>query len=1519
MINLFNEKDSQCCKMNSFSHEKKDVKGMATQQDVIKAFMRSLDNTTLSGAAALDEAIKNCSGGRFSDMQDLIDSFISDVSNHGGSYDFYRGYDEKIDSFLKDYCGIILDNEDTGAITGSDAGAAVTKTADSIVPESGEVQTYPDGGSSTINGLTFHWPDRSTLSSDEQAIVDRLYSWWTKGALDLIQESFGLNFTEAGTSVKDISLSFYNEDDNVLAAVRSSYDMFTGLTEELTLKVNMCYYGGFDQQDVNGAAEEASFYLDRTLAHEFVHAVMAANIDNFANLPLFVKEGLAELVHGIDDEREYSIRDLAVTGNEDYLKSLFSIRGTYYDCGSDTYAGGYMLFRYLAKQAADDVVGSLPEGVYYNETKTAVTITAPFKGIWDAADYVDTVRDIDASQADDSITIKAGRYDSMIEAGRNGGDIYGQGGNDTIYAGAGKDVIWYGNADGEDTVYNFKSGQDVLRFYDNAQLASVATSGNDVILSSASGSVTLMGKANQRVDIVDADGRNRAYYFGRQDKANTFVYGVNKSYYGSAEYEDTLRVNTRANVSLENTTLYHDIDNLDARKSKKAVKLTGGAKVSKLYGSAKNDTLVAGRGGASLIGGKGNDLLYGGIGADKIYWGAGLGNDILYGYDSEMDIIVLSAGRLKSGKASGSDVILTSTSGNTLRIKNAANKEIVVADTKGNVTNKTYSPAGVTYDDDKTTAIIKAPFKGTWDAEAYADTVLTVDASKEIYNITIKAGNNDNTIKAGKKGSNIYGQGGDDIIYGGAGTDVFWYGNGDGADTIHNFQSGKDMLHFYNEAYLDSVATVGTDVVLESDTGSVKLVGKTNQRVDITDADDNTAAYYFGRQDKANTFVYGYSNHYYGSTKYKDTLQIKTGATVSLGNTELYHAIDTLDARRSKKAVKLTGGSKASKLYGSAKNDILKAGRGGASLIGGMGNDKLYGNRGRDKFYWGADLGNDTIYNYASGKDVVIFSAGSLDSGEVSGEDVILTSNTGNTLTIKKAVGKVITIQGTDGEKIEKIYNAPTTTSLPDGVTYDSQNLTLVLSEGTIDEFSLVDNDVVFKSTLGDIRLADTKDKILSVIDGNGVKATYKVAENIPMDSGVSYNDDGTEVILGENTYFDYIFNISNYGEGVHTGNATAYKEGHSLLWGSNGDDVLIAGSGDMDVYGGWGNDTLYGGCGKNDFRWNHNDDNDIVYNYTKGQDRINVYYGRVDGYELSGSDVILKSGKATLTVKDVKPEDITVYNSFSGQYDTYWYDGKLPEGIYYDSNEGQYVVSASFGNENDMFDFHSLPTTTATVDASAVNRPYGFSIWGDERDNTIIASSGGGYIHTGSGSDTVYFGEGEDNLYFDNFYEGEITVYGYQKGQDNIKLGYKDSVSRYEINGNDLVLWNEDQYSSLKLTLKNTMVSDVTILDSDGNEVTNWQETAEVISKSDNLSADKRDTSLYFDDSAAYVDSDSMKLEAVSQNATSLPGQDMAILSSEETSGIGTMPLATGASPMEETAKISACADKSDNPLNRK
>ena len=114
-----------------------------TAQDVIKKFMASLDKTTKSGTAALDEAIKACSNSKFTTIQSVIDKMVSDCKTTNNAT-----------NFLKNYCGIDLTNADTGAITGLDAGGSTAKTAESIVPESGNLINFT-GNSFTTNGITF--------------------------------------------------------------------------------------------------------------------------------------------------------------------------------------------------------------------------------------------------------------------------------------------------------------------------------------------------------------------------------------------------------------------------------------------------------------------------------------------------------------------------------------------------------------------------------------------------------------------------------------------------------------------------------------------------------------------------------------------------------------------------------------------------------------------------------------------------------------------------------------------------------------------------------------------------------------------------------------------------------------------------------------------------------------------------------------------------------------------------------------------------------------------------------------------------------------------------------------------------------------------------------------------------------------------------------------------------------------------------------------------------------------------
>lgn len=328
---------------------------MASAQSIIKKFMKTLDNSTVGGTSALNKAVQAVS--KFTSWSQVISTMVKDCASYNGNGT----------AFLKKMCGIVLGNSDTGAITGKDAGGSSIKTATSIVPESGSWK-YPSKTSFKIQGLTVNVPEKSNLDSAEQFIVGGLYTWWIKSSLKLIKNSYGLTFKETGTSVKKINVSFYNSKDGKAAYVNYGNGQ---KTQTLNMKINMYYLSDINQKNSNGTASALLTYFDRTVAHEMVHAVMAANIDYFSSLPVSFAEGMAELVHGIDDKRRSNIETVA--------NSSSALRSAIYGRSVDTYAAGYVALRYLAKQASvkrDPSVSTSTSKNLWGDSTQAESLTA---------------------------------------------------------------------------------------------------------------------------------------------------------------------------------------------------------------------------------------------------------------------------------------------------------------------------------------------------------------------------------------------------------------------------------------------------------------------------------------------------------------------------------------------------------------------------------------------------------------------------------------------------------------------------------------------------------------------------------------------------------------------------------------------------------------------------------------------------------------------------------------------------------------------------------------------------------------------------------------------------------------------------------------------------------------------------------------------------------------------------------------------------------------------------------------
>ena len=914
-----------------------------TQQDIIKDFMHSLDEANISSADkvqdALDEAVIAASGGKFTSYRNLIEKFVSDCKSYSST-----------DTFLKECCSIYLDNDDTGAITGWDAGGIVTKTDKNIISEDSKLKNYPSSNSFTVNGLKVNLPDKSTLNENRQNIVQGLYSWWIKGALDLVEESYGMNFKVVGTTVKEITLNFdyiakeyEDEVKDWLAAVHPISEN-KKIVNELVLWINdkNQYTSVNLNKNANGKSINGieSDYLDVTLAHEFTHGVMAANVDYFNSLPDIIVEGMAEITIGIDKKRKSTIRKVLESmdkfSSEIFISAMVNdtlevsgtgndtVAGILHDVRSANYAAGYTLLRYLAKQGSN-----MPDGVKCDSGKTTIALTSDFKeNSFDVDDYFSTVTTIDASHDTKSVQLTGNAKSNVIKSSGGGGEVTGGKGNDTLYGGSGKDIFVYASGDGNDVIENYTPGKDKIKLTSDA-ITSASLSGLNVTLKIGStGSITVKNAASKKITVIDAEGNETSE-----------VYPIKNPLPNGWKYANTTKTSINATLTsaanIDLTKAYStNVEKVDGTKITKAVKIVGNTKANSIKGGSSKDTISGGKGNDTLYGNSGNDSLVGGDGADKLYGGNGsdilkgdAGNDSLYGgsgndtltggagndvfiyeggndvitdYTTGQDKIKISSGSITSASLSGSNVVLKTSTG-SITVKSGKSKKLTIIDANGNSTTNIYPvDNGISVKG----AIVTASSKFTStkiDLKDYSGTT-KLNASAVSQSLNIVGNSSNNSIKGGKSADTISGDSGKDTILGGTGNDKLYGGN------------DNDLL----------------------------------------------------KGESGNDTIYGNS-----------------------GNDSLY------------------GGEGTDKLYGDAGNDKLYGDAGNDSLYGNSGNDTLTGGAGNDVFIY--EGGNDVITDYTAGQDKIKISSGKISKTSYKNKDVIFTISNGS-LTVKNGKGKNISV-----------------------------------------------------------------------------------------------------------------------------------------------------------------------------------------------------------------------------------------------------------------------------------------------------------------------------------------------------------------------------------------------------------------------------------------------------------------------------------------------------------------------------
>lgn len=603
---------------------------MATQQDVIKNFVKAL-GTDAKGVDLLDAAVKAASGGGFSSWEALRTSYISAVKTYSGTTEIAQK------AFLKKYCGIDLDDKDTGSITGSSAGGLLVKTAESIVENSSSAMSFP---TNAVTDNYIRWPEKSSLSVTQQKIAGRLYNDWIPGSLQLIKDSFGI---EARSTTEVEFYSRYDERGRAKGPIYfETHRSYTGNnTSGPVLHVYTNYYDYFHLENQNGVygsyigAGDSGDYLDRMTAHALAHKVLLDNYSNAASLPEEVAEGLIGLVTGVDDlvsknsflwcankdYAEYSVREII------QKKRYNSFSNTFDSYDFDDYKNiheesegisAYVLLRYLAKQTAtSNVQRTIPAGTSYDTKKTTITAKNTFTGTIDARLAATTVSTINAAATTKSVTLRGNTKNNVMRAGSGGNTLRGDKGNDTLYGGKGKDTFIYADGDGIDTIYNYEAGKDVLSLI-SGKITKTTVSGADVIFTVNKGSIRVKNGVLKNIVLMNSQGQKttkKLYY----NLPSTAIYNANKT---------TITLKDSASGTIDLGKYMPSVTTVNAKAAKKSLTI---------YGNAKANVIYAGKAGGNIRGKAGNDKIYCGAGTDKIYFGKTDGQDQIIG-SSKRDI-----------------------------------------------------------------------------------------------------------------------------------------------------------------------------------------------------------------------------------------------------------------------------------------------------------------------------------------------------------------------------------------------------------------------------------------------------------------------------------------------------------------------------------------------------------------------------------------------------------------------------------------------------------------------------------------------------------------------------------------------------------------------------------------------------------------------------------------------------------------------------------------------------------------
>jgi Ca2+-binding RTX toxin-like protein len=319
----------------------------------------------------------------------------------------------------------------------------------------------------------------------------------------------------------------------------------------------------------------------------------------------------------------------------------------------------------------------------------------------------------------------------------------------------------------------------------------------------------------------------------------------------------------------------------------------------------------------------------------------------------------------------------------------------------------------------------------------------------------------------------------------------------------------------------------------------------------------------------------------------------------------------------------LYGGSGDDTLYGNEGDDRLSGGEGADSLFGGTGDDSYYIDAAGDLVFELAGDGNDTVYAGAnhylyanvenltltgtannfgvgnelanvltgnSGENLLIAGAGNDTVNGGAARDAIFGESGDDILNGEAGIDYIVAGLGNDiidgGADADEIYGQDGDDIMRGGASFDTDIIVGGLGNDTIyGNSSLGDYDRLYGNEGNDVFYVDTPDDLVFEQSGEGTDTVYADI------NGAGYYLYGNieNLILLDDTPFGVGNDLANQLTGNAAGN---------YLLGGLGNDILN---------GMAGNDVLFGEGGSDVFAFGAGTGTDIIGDFERGSDRIDV------------------------------------------------------------------------------------------------------------------------------------------------------------------------------------------------------------------------------------------------------------------------------------------------------------------------